>query len=513
MPSAKRKRGSEPVSPPSETSAAAGAGVDSTPAGRVCIWEDTESGGTSHELRAELHKQQQAGTLCDVILAVDGRRLQAHRTVLAAASPYLRALLTGGLEADAAQEEVTINDLDVDAFVAVFDFMYSGKLILPTGRSALRNLLHAGSMLQLNTVVEACCSYLAARLDEDNVGDIALMARHFACVALSAEVETFVCRQFDKVSAGDGFFQLPLDLLCKVLARPDVCTSNGEQTVICAVLRWVKHDLTTRKSALDQLLPVIRFSQLKGDSWAQVQAEQLLMRHALTPSIFADCMRFTTSEDKSAFASIAAFQPRGLTHLLRWHSVRRSQDAVVNGSVLTQGGKDCGYVAALMCEALPVDQKYTLEVRYSRNDVDFCNDGFGFCDESGAAKLFLTPSSEEREAFFDSTEGCVGVTFSCNDLDAMGERQVFIDGTAARAQHLHRQLFRELVPKVGEARVFQLRCDPVSGVFEVFVGNDRQFSMTLPKGKVVFGAVLCGHAQAHDESSSWALLRCRYGWP
>ena len=45
---------------------------------------------------------QKEGTLCDVELQVEGKSLLAHRALLAAASPYFSAMLTGGFcESDA----------------------------------------------------------------------------------------------------------------------------------------------------------------------------------------------------------------------------------------------------------------------------------------------------------------------------------------------------------------------------------------------------------------------------
>ena len=68
--------------------------------------------------------------------------------------------------------------------------------------------------------------------------------------------------------------------------------------------------------------------------------------------------------------------------------------------------------------------------------------------------------------------------------------------------------------KIRCATVFELRCDPVASSFECWVGGERLFEMSLPKGPVHLGASLCGHAFGHGhETMSWEVSKCVYGHP
>ena len=125
--SAKRKRGSAPVSPPSDD-------------GRVVAQRfRIGGGGATAEAAAEqveepptlvvvdgkwvevMQPAREARQFIDVTLLAAGRRIEAHRNVLVSLSPYIAGLLTSGLAESAAQsQELTLEDMDGRAVEAVW---------------------------------------------------------------------------------------------------------------------------------------------------------------------------------------------------------------------------------------------------------------------------------------------------------------------------------------------------------------------------------------------------------
>ena len=63
----------------------------------------------SHAARAlgGMESLRLARSLCDVTLIAGGQQFEAHRVVLAASSPYFRAMFAGGME-ESRQREITI---------------------------------------------------------------------------------------------------------------------------------------------------------------------------------------------------------------------------------------------------------------------------------------------------------------------------------------------------------------------------------------------------------------------
>ena len=137
--SAKRKRGSAPVSPPSDGWAARRArGSDGGASAAAAAGAQHEEPPTLVDVEGQwaqiMQAPREAGKFIDITLLAGGRRIEAHRNVLVGISPYLDGLLTSGLAESAAQsQELTLEDMDGRAVEAVIDCMYSGKLaLLPT---------------------------------------------------------------------------------------------------------------------------------------------------------------------------------------------------------------------------------------------------------------------------------------------------------------------------------------------------------------------------------------------
>ncbi len=58
----------------------------------------------------ELNLIRKLHDLCDVVITVGSRKIFAHKVILAACSPYFRAMFTGAL-AESSQTEVTIRQV------------------------------------------------------------------------------------------------------------------------------------------------------------------------------------------------------------------------------------------------------------------------------------------------------------------------------------------------------------------------------------------------------------------
>ena len=139
-----RKRPSLPASPTASSAAAQSSkrhagerdgAAAAAPPRSVTITEEADEGSQKCGVIDALYEQQQAGTLCDVVFVVEGRRFSAHRNVMAALSPYLAAMLTGGMQEAAAQQvEITLQEVDADAFDALVTFAYTAQLrVVPAG--------------------------------------------------------------------------------------------------------------------------------------------------------------------------------------------------------------------------------------------------------------------------------------------------------------------------------------------------------------------------------------------
>jgi hypothetical protein len=66
------------------------------------------------------------GVLADVSLVVEGKTVQAHKVLLAAASDYFAAMFTGSMM-ESEMETVELQGLEFSALQLLVDYCYSGQ--------------------------------------------------------------------------------------------------------------------------------------------------------------------------------------------------------------------------------------------------------------------------------------------------------------------------------------------------------------------------------------------------
>lgn len=112
-----------------------------------------------------LNLQRLKNQFSDVGLVVDNTIIRAHRSVLAASSPYFNAMFTGGL-VEEQQELVEIRSISENILSILVDFIYTGNVNIT--QDNVQELFAAADMLELDEVVSSCISYLQEQLHFSN---------------------------------------------------------------------------------------------------------------------------------------------------------------------------------------------------------------------------------------------------------------------------------------------------------------------------------------------------------
>ena len=109
-------------------------------------------------------------------------------------------MFTNGMK-ESSQHEIHLDErgetIDSDAFEALINFAYSGKVSIST--SNVQSLMMTASFLQLSRVRDACAEFLMARLSPNNVLGIKSFADSLGCSILVAACHKFVKKFFAKV--------------------------------------------------------------------------------------------------------------------------------------------------------------------------------------------------------------------------------------------------------------------------------------------------------------------------
>ncbi|XP_035782431.1 kelch-like ECH-associated protein 1B isoform X1 [Anopheles albimanus] len=192
--------------------------------------------------------------LTDVALEVEQETFNAHKVVLSAASPYFKAMFTGGLK-ECEMERVKLQGVCPTAMARILFFMYTGHIRVT--ELTVCQLLPAATMFQVPSVIDACCEFLERQLDPTNAIGIANFAEQHGCEKLRQTANQFIERNFTQICREEEFLQLSvIQLIC--LIRKDELNVQGERDVYDAVLKWVKYDEDNRYPRMEHILSAVR---------------------------------------------------------------------------------------------------------------------------------------------------------------------------------------------------------------------------------------------------------------
>ena len=281
--SAKRKRGSAPISPPSDGRVARRAYCGSSASASAATAAAAEQKEPPTLVPVEgqwatfMVEQREEGHFVDVTLVAGGQRIQAHRTVLVGLSSYLKGLLTSGLAESVAQrQELTLEDMDGRAVEAVVDCMYSGKLALSP--HTVTAVIRVANLLQIGAVEQVAGEFFVSRLEPSAAADaLGFAAGRVECgqhaKKLLEKCTEYAIEHFAAVSRMVSFLSLPAETVAALIGSDDLPVE--EPDVVSAVRSWFDHDAARRKGALSTLMPLIRWPRLPVEARRNLSSEPL----------------------------------------------------------------------------------------------------------------------------------------------------------------------------------------------------------------------------------------------
>ena len=340
----KRKRPSVPVTPAESPTrrrhCGSPAAAAAAPDPKVLVTVEAPDGA---DWCTALRRAREDGKFVDITLVVNGRKMQAHKTVLVSFSPYIDGLLTSGLAESAAAagkdcDVVTISDENADggAVEAIVDCMYSGTIAL--SRSTVSGVIRTANLLQVGVVEKAACDFFAAALEPETASDALCFAAQFSECGEHARVLherclDYVAEHFADCSREPAFAKLPHRTVCKLIARDDL--DVDEDVVLLAARAWFEHDTDGRKDSLDELVQLIRWPLLPAAIQLELKGDPLLMNapQQLVIELLTEC--FGSFEGSGAAAGCLRLKRRYGIHK-QLHSFHMGDDIDGSGKLYTE---------------------------------------------------------------------------------------------------------------------------------------------------------------------------------
>ena len=239
----------------------------------------------------KLRKREQ---FTDVTLVSGDYRALCHRNVLAAASPYFNTMFTSNLS-ESQSDTVTLQ-IDPVTLGLVVDYMYSGEMKITVDNVQI--LVETSDLLMLDDLKAACDQFMSERVDKTDRVEMFKFSLIYRLKKLRQA--TKLTTDFVFFVSTAEFLELTNKELVDYISGDDV-NVDSEDTVLEAVLNWVKHDPDKRKPSLSAILEEARLQFCTGHylrkvvdscevltSEAQIYIRMALKFHAGTDPILSE---------------------------------------------------------------------------------------------------------------------------------------------------------------------------------------------------------------------------------
>ncbi|XP_013917094.1 PREDICTED: kelch-like protein 40 [Thamnophis sirtalis] len=198
----------------------------------------------------------------DCVLKVKGKEFPCHRLVLAACSPYFRAMFLSDLE-ESQKKEVNLEDVDPEVMSKILHYIYTSELELT--EQNVQDIFSVANMFQIPSIFTVCVSFLQKRLGLSNCLAIFKLGLMLDCARLAVAARDFICDRFSLVSRDEEFCQLSPDELIAIISS-DSLNVEKEELVFEVVMKWATaKDRDSRVKALPVVFESIRFRLLDKD--------------------------------------------------------------------------------------------------------------------------------------------------------------------------------------------------------------------------------------------------------
>ncbi|XP_006013535.1 kelch-like protein 35 [Latimeria chalumnae] len=212
----------------------------------------------AEEILQVLNIYRQSGIFTDVVLQVDGKDFPCHRATLSANSLYFKAMFTGYLK-ECRQDTIEIQKVSASTMEFLLEYMYGRKIQIQEDN--VESVLEASDLLQISKLREDCIAFLEEQLDVCNCLGLMKFANTYSIPSLWEKSRKVLLEGFVEVSQHEEFLQLSKEELTEHLSNEQLVTPT-EVALFEAVMRWVGHEVSTRKSALKDVLELVRLPLL-----------------------------------------------------------------------------------------------------------------------------------------------------------------------------------------------------------------------------------------------------------
>lgn len=204
---------------------------------------------------------------------------------------------------------VTLHDVDPTALKQLIDYTYCGEITITEDN--VQVLLPVSSLLQIQSVREACCKFLLRQLHPSNCLGIRSFADAHSCKELHTRSHRYALQNFQQVVSTEEFLLLPFSEVEDLISNHqlNICS---EEKVFLAVLNWIKHDLVEREKYVAQLMNHVRLPLVCRDFLMScVETESLIRDNPHCRELLLEAMKYhLLPEQRSSMLGLRTIERR-----------------------------------------------------------------------------------------------------------------------------------------------------------------------------------------------------------
>lgn len=204
------------------------------------------------------------GLLTDLSIVAGGEIFQVHKVVLAASSPYFRAMLTNQM-AETFVSTLEISDVAEEILEQVLSFMYSGEATVDSLHQAIL-LIAASEKFLMTDLSNIIFQSVKERAMVANCPELLAEAKRLGLRDLEAFASTRCLEHFEELVKTDAFLALPPPVLLD-LVDSDFLMAPDEEMVVLGAVEWIEataagEAVGDRGNWWRQIFPRLRFGSV-----------------------------------------------------------------------------------------------------------------------------------------------------------------------------------------------------------------------------------------------------------
>ncbi|XP_061653404.1 kelch-like protein 40a [Phyllopteryx taeniolatus] len=197
----------------------------------------------------------------DCVLKVRDKEFPCHRLVLAASSPFFKAMFLSDLE-ETKTRDMVLKDVEPGTMGMILRYLYTSDINLT--EQNVQDIFMVANMYQIPSIFSVCVSYLQEKLVLGNCLAIFRLGLLLDCPRLALTAQEFICERYQVVIRDQDFLQLATTELVLII-NSDALNVEREELVFESLMDWVRHNEKKRVQELPELLQCIRFRLMPLD--------------------------------------------------------------------------------------------------------------------------------------------------------------------------------------------------------------------------------------------------------